>query len=135
MQIFDRDDTQMISHAVDVMGDRLSDGNDYTEQDGVTVTKLGELGTPALVVDGAEHTDYELRAMLRRIVTAELDHWVPDASQRLIYRASRALGESFPRARAGDHGPDPADHVLVAEWVAGLYLRKCATCQRLFRDR
>lgn len=135
MQIFDRDDTQMISHTVDVMGDRISDGNDYTEQDGNTITKLDELKTPALVVDGAEHTDYELRAMLRRIVTAELDHWVPGASQRLIYRASRALGESFAKPRAEDHGPNPEDHALTANWVAGLYLRQCATCQRLFRDR
>lgn len=73
--------------------------------------------------------------MLKHIVRAELAHWVPGASQRLLYRAGRIVGIEQPNPANGqpDCGDDPEHHALISDWVAGLYLHRCSNCFRLFQ--
>jgi len=131
---------QMLRHTADVMGDRLHHEDGYTDTDREVVDKVESLGregsTSAVVVTGEECDRESARELLRQIIDAELRAWVPNASQRLIYRATNALGLPDgirpPRATAEDHGPNPADHPLVRDWVAGRPLLRCATCCRLF---
>ena len=133
---FTQDDQQMMNHVVDVIGDRMHHEDGYTPQDTATVAKLDQLAkTPsAVVLTGDEQTEAQARQMLRDVVALELKHWVPGASQRLIYRAANAMGIKQPYPTADDHGPNPADHPLVRDWVAGWPLMRCATCCRLFRE-
>jgi len=128
-----REDTEMLKHVDDVIGDRLS-GDDTYEPDAVaTADKLSGLTPPAVLLTGDEMTEADVHALLRRVINAELDHWVPGASQRLIYRASRALGFHARDQHRADCGGDLSDHATVTQWVAGLYLRQCVGCARLFR--
>jgi hypothetical protein len=143
MQTWTNADHQMMSHIGDVIGDRMHHEDGYTDQDQATVTKLDEMtkqladtDAKVMVVDLTRqpHRD-EATAALQAIVRLELRHWVPDASQRLIRRASLLLG--FPAApvpTSKDHGPGRNDHALFPNWVAGLYMEQCATCHRLFRE-
>lgn len=73
--------------------------------------------------------------MFQAIVRAELAHWVPGSSQRLLYRAGRITGFPQPDPEEGtrDCGNHYRDHVLFPDWVAGLYLKRCADCFRLFQ--
>jgi hypothetical protein len=110
-------------------------GEGYTERDEAvsdTVSAVAKAG-PVLVVGGEEINDADARAMMRRVVEAELANWVPGASQRLIHRASALLGGFFPAPSTEDHGPDRARHPLCADWVGGMYLHRCVSCGRLFR--
>lgn len=133
-----RESNPMLVHAVEVARDAMLVHSGYTQEDWDTLDKLKELEGPSLVVTGKDVTDTEARQMLRGIVEAEMRNWVPGASQRLIARASRALGLGNllvgDEPRQADHGPDIASHVIVADWIAGLYLRRCVTCLRLFPD-
>ena len=136
MILFTDKDAQMLNHVVDVIGDRMHHEDGYTEQDEATVKKLDELAKSpctAVVILGDE-VDAEARQMFQAIVQAELRHWVPGASQRLLYRAGRALGIGQPNPAQGrpDCGPDRADHALISDWVAGLYLLRCSSCFRLY---
>lgn len=128
-----REDTQMLKHVDEVIGDRLSGDDTYEDEDHATADKLGKLTPPALLLTGDELTEAGAHALLRRVVEAELDAWVPGASQRLIYRASRALGFAHTEPRRTDCGKELASHATVTRWVAGLYLRQCVGCSRLFR--
>lgn len=84
-------------------------------------------------VQAAETSSEETAAMLRHIVQAELDHWVPDASQRLIWRAGLLLGlPTIPEPTRPDCGPKHISHPLIADWVAGIYVMRCVSCNRLF---
>lgn len=127
-----REDTQMLKHVDEVIGDRLSGDGTYDDQDHATADKLGLLTPPAVLLTGDEMTEADAHALLRRVVSAELDQWVPGASQRLIYRAARALGFTHPEPRRTDCGDEVASHATVTQWVAGLYLRQCVGCARLF---
>lgn len=132
---FTQEDAQMLNHTVDVIGDRIRSEGGYTPQDEATVVKLDQLAKTkgsALVLTGDALKGAEARDMLRDVVLLELRHWVPGASQRLIYRAGNALGLKQPWPMADDHGPDAGAHALVADYVAGLYLLRCVTCCRLF---
>lgn len=128
-----RGDTQMLKHVDEVIGDRLCGDDTYGEHERATADKLSKLAPPALLLTGDEMTEAETHALLRRVVEAELAAWVPGASQRLIYRAARALGFSSPEPRRTDCGDEVASHATVTQWVAGLYLRQCVGCARLFR--
>lgn len=137
MIIFTDRDRQMLNHVVDVIGDRMRHEDGYTEQDERTVTKLDKLAkspTTSIVVL-ADDVDAEARQMFQAIVQAELRAWVPGASQRLLYRAGRIVGIEQPNPAKGqpDCGPDVADHALINDWVAGLYLHRCSNCFRLFQ--
>lgn len=90
----------------------------------------------AFLVTGDEMGHPDAVAMFRQIVEAELDHWCPNASQRLIHRAGHALGVRHPvmLSDAPDCGAEPGWHALFGDWVAGLFVRRCATCCRIFRD-
>jgi len=77
-------------------------------------------------------TDPEASAYLHDVVKLELDHWIPNASQRLIKRAHEFMGVPYGAPVAPDCGPRHRDHALVADWVAHWYVMKCATCGRLF---
>jgi hypothetical protein len=131
------DDTQFLDHMTDVMGDRLCSESGYTEQDEATMTKLKELAKAgAAVTVTSEQQDYRAElGLFLQIVQAELDHWVPNASQRLLFRAGAALGVKQPdpaRVRA-DCGSGRADHATVPDWVSTLYVHRCINCARLFR--
>lgn len=136
MILFTELDRQMLKHVVEVFEDRMLTEGGYTEQNEDTVTKLEKLAktsTTAVVVTGDER-DAESHSMFREIVKAELGHWVPNASQRLLYRAGRIIGIDQPDPAKGlrDCGPDRAHHALISDWVAGLYLYRCVNCFRLF---
>lgn len=128
-----REDKQMLLHVDEVIGDRLSGDDTYDADSVATADKLSGLTPPAVLLTGDEMTEADAHALLRRVVNAELDEWVPGASQRLIYRASRALGFSAAEARRADCGPELVNHATITQWVAGLYLRQCVGCARLFR--
>lgn len=134
---FTRDDQQMMNHVGDVVTDRMRHKDGYTEQDEATVEKLDQLtngldGTSAVVLTGDEQSESEARDLLAQVVRAELKHWVPGASQRLIYRAANAMGFKQPYPVRDDCGEAAASHSLHADWVAGLYLMRCASCLRLY---
>lgn len=128
-----REDTQMLEHVDEVIGDRLSGDDTYEAEGRATADKLGRLTPPAVLLTGDEMTEADAHALLRRVVEAELDQWVPGASQRLIHRAGRALGFTYPEPRRSDCGAERGDHVTISQWVAGLHLRQCVGCARLFR--
>ncbi len=135
---FTNDDAQMLAHVVDVMNERIAVEGGYTEQNEATMTKLEALAKEgaAVVVSGREQSTIDSVALFSRIVKAELDHWVPDSSQRLLFRAGAALGIRQPdpsRAARSDCGPERADHATMADWVGTLYVHRCSSCLRLFK--
>lgn len=135
---FTQDDAQMLAHVVDVVGDRMHSEDGYTDTDRATMTKLEALVKEgaAVVVSGkdGQANVVELNLFLK-IVRAELDHWVPNASQRLLFRAGAALGvqQPDPSRMSADCGPDRHQHALVADWVSTMYVYRCASCVRLYR--
>lgn len=136
---FTREDRQMMDHVVDTTRDRMLTEGGYTEQDWVTMTKLECLAKEgsAVVVSGRDTQDTDIaRTLLQRLVEAELDNWVPNASQRLLHRAGAALGIEQPdpaRMRNDDCGPDLGKHATVPDWVGDLFVRRCVSCARIWR--
>lgn len=136
---FTREDRQMMDHVVDTTRDRMLTEGGYAEQDWATMTKLESLAKAgsAVVISGRDEPDADAaRALLRRIAEAELNHWVPNASQRLLHRAGLALGIEQPdpaRMRNDDCGPDPAKHATVPDWIGDLFVRRCVSCARIWR--
>lgn len=134
------DERQLIERAHDVMDDHMSsEPDEYTDADTRAVLHLDVMAkaeTSQLVVTGAELNHIDARRLMRQIIEAEMAHWVPNASQRLLWRASWALGVPLNHAApvAPDCGAEPGWHALVGDWVAGLFVRHCVTCHRLFRD-
>lgn len=128
----------MLAHVVEVMGDRMHHEDGYTEQDEATMTKLEELSKagPALTATSGPQ-DYRAElGMFMRVLDAELDNWVPDASQRLLFRARRVLGaDGIPDPAYGrsDCGPERGDHALFTDWIGDRYVHRCASCFRLYR--
>lgn len=110
--------------------------NEYGNCDDMSVKKLRRLGDHSgIMVTGCKITGDQGRTLLKEVVRGELDHWVPDASQRLIGRASLVLGLDVlldPQIEK-DHGPRPQDHALIGDWVCGIYVMRCATCAHLFK--
>lgn len=134
---FTQDDQQMMNHVVDVVTDRMRHEDGYTEQDDATMTKLDTLtngldGTSAVVITGDECPKDEAALLFQDVVKAELKHWVPGASQRLLFRAGRALGIEQPEPRNPDCGQLRSYHALVSDWVAGLYVQRCSSCARIY---
>jgi hypothetical protein len=132
---------QMLSHTAEVMGDRMHDEPDqWTNTDEATVDRIERMGkSPAgmLVITGDEMNLIDQRRLMAKVVNAELDHWVPDASQRLIWRASQVLNGTYGAVVLTDQpdcGAEPSWHALTADWVVGIYVRRCVTCGRLYRD-
>ncbi len=131
-------DMQMLAHVVDVVGDQMLNEDGYTDQDRKTMAKLEALAQAgaSLTVDGSKVERNEAAQTFVDIVRAELDNWVPDASQRLLYRAGAALGISQPdpgNARQPDCGPHVGDHAIISDWIAGLYVQRCVNCFRIFK--
>jgi hypothetical protein len=127
-------DCVFISHVAEVVQDRIYDGNGYTSEDERACEKLEQIGrSGGVVLTGDELSEDEATALLRRVVLAELENWIPNASQRLIRRAVLALGGHMTEAVAKDHGGRRINHVLIPDWVAGIYLMRCVTCHRLFQ--
>lgn len=135
---FTQDDAQMLAHVVDVVGDRMHSEDGYTDTDRATMTKLEALAKEgaALVVSGkdGQANVAELNLFLK-IVRAEMTHWVPNASQRLLFRAGAALGirQPNPAGLRADCGPDRINHATVADWVGTQYVYRCVNCARLYR--
>ena len=129
-------DRDFLSHTGEVMQDLLYGRDGYTPGDEAALGKVQQLGkgNAALVVTGEDLDVKQLTEIMREVISAELAHWVPDASQRLIWRAARALGfEPTPRPGYVDCGAERIDHPLVPAWEYGLYLMRCSACARLFR--
>lgn len=131
-------DSQMLVHVVDVIGDRMGSEDGYTEQDEATMVKLKALSKmgPAVTVAGDDLDEDARKSLFTEVVNAELDNWIPNASQRLLFRAGAALGQHHPGAKptdAEDCGPSRAQHALILGWLASVYVHQCATCLRLYR--
>ncbi|AMD42777.1 hypothetical protein SEA_XKCD426_36 [Streptomyces phage Xkcd426] len=135
------DELGMFKHAAETTQDRIhNDCTGYTDADQRAVNHIDVIGTretSALVVTGDELLAVDAMRLFRQVVAAELKHWVPDASQRLLHRAAGALGV---QAHGGlvtsnpDCGAEPGWHALTADWVAGIFVRRCVTCARLYAD-
>lgn len=132
-------DKAMLDHVVEVINDRMCEADGYNDDDRATMAKLEELAKagPALTVTGEQRDHPTELSLFEQIVTAELNNWVPGASQRLIFRASRALNVGhYPDpalAARTDCGPERGAHALAANWAGSLYVYRCATCFRLYR--
>ena len=130
-------DALMLAHVVSEMNEHVMYDGDFTDKDRATMAKLEELSKAgAAVTVTSEQQDYRAElGLFLQIVQAELDHWVPNASQRLLFRAGAALGVKQPdpaRVRA-DCGAARADHATVPDWVSTLYVHRCINCAHLFR--
>ena len=128
-------DKQMLKHTAEVMGDRIHSEGGYTQGDSDVVDGIDHMGhadTSVVVLTGEECAEDEAKTLLRQVVEAELRHWVPGASQRLIYRAANALGFKQPYPLNEDCGPEPGQHSLVGDYIAGLRVMRCASCLRAF---
>jgi len=130
--VYDRDMAAVVAERM--ADDVIEEPQRYGD---VSVDKLEALGRvhSGLLLTGENLTKSNAEALLREVVRTEIEHWVPDASQRLIQRASAALGIEPPLDPAfkRDHGPLPQDHALVMTWVCGWYVARCATCAHLFK--
>lgn len=131
---------QMLRHVEEVMGDRMDDGT-YEPEDHAVVDGIGQMGkAPAscLVLTGAEMSPAELDDLMRRIIHAEVDNWVADASQRLLHRAFAALGYRYGAERIltdqPDCGAEASWHALVRDWLIGETYMRCVTCGHLYKD-
>lgn len=132
------DDAQMLAHVVDIVNNRMAVKSGYTDEDEATMAKLEALSKAghALTVTGAQQGGDASRALFTDVVNAELDNWVPNASQRLLFRAGAALGQHHPDARPTqneDCGPERSAHALIPGWLASVYVHQCATCLRTYR--
>jgi hypothetical protein len=139
---FNREDGQMLAHIGEVMGDRVAE-DEYTDEDREVVNRIDGIGrkmegggTGALVITGEDISHMDAALVFAAVVQAELNHWIPNASQRLIHRAGHALGVRHPVMLSDnkDCGSEPGWHALIADWVAGIYVRRCVTCCRLYAD-
>lgn len=112
----------------------LDEADQYDVDDRESARRLGKMRR-GLLVTGDPFTVDEGVALLKEVVTSELDHWIPGASQRLINRASLVLVGSpiLGAATEADHGSGPADHALLQDWVAGIFVLRCVTCSHLFK--
>lgn len=128
-------DVRMIRHGGEVLEDFcLERGSEYDAEDYESAKKMGRMRR-GLLVTGDEQTQAEAEALMKSVVQAELDSWVPDASQRLINRASTVLvgGPILDPILSTDHGDSPGDHALVQDWVCGIFVLRCCTCAHLFK--
>lgn len=137
MILFTGHDRPFLTHVVDIMRDLLLTlPDEYTSRDRLTVDMLeilSQMTTSAVVTDGSECSEWSQKMMFRSVVGAEMDNWVPNASQRLLRRAAAALGQYVPPVPTEeDHGPERGSHPLIPDWVCGTYVMRCATCGRLF---
>lgn len=139
MIYFGREDAQMLGHMAETASDRIAEApGEYEENDRAVVSAVDLMhrAGSSLVITG-QPMDADLRAqMMAHIVSAELDNWVADSSQRLIYRAGRALDQKvhLPVADTKDCGAEQHWHVLIHDWCAGIYVVRCVTCQRMYRS-
>ena len=137
MIYFGRGETQMLDHMQDTMCDRIACNSDeYEPEDSNTVEKIARMSlakTGQLVITGELLDDAARQALFRQVVEAELDAWVPNASQRLLYRAARALDRFGREPRELDHGDEPGMHALFRNYVGQVWVMQCSTCDRLFR--
>lgn len=131
---FTADDAHMADHASEMLQDACLEQSSYTRDNYDSAKKLGDL-SQGLLVTGIEQTQAEAEALLKQVVQAELDHWAPNASQRLINRAAMILadGPILDPVLASDHGNNPGDHALIQDWVCGIFVLRCCTCARLFK--
>lgn len=140
MQHLNHTDRDFVAHAAEVMADRIADNGDcYTDSDVRAVDKLEAIGNggTALVLTGVEMNEQARNELMRLVLQAELDHWVPGSSQRLIWRAANALVIPVTvrldsPLNAADCGTERRWHSLTSTWIAGRYLMVCSTCSRLY---
>lgn len=131
----DMNDRRLIRHAATVMEERILCTDGYTDEDGVAVEKLSVMGDGgnALVITGADVDSDAAVELLDRVVRAEIAHWVPGASHRLIRRAAASLGFSTPRELLYDDGHDCGDghHKPITQWIGKRTYPCCAVCGRV----
>lgn len=139
MQHLNYTDRDFVAHAAEVMADRVGETGGYTDADAESCVKLEAIGKggTALVLTGAEMDEQARNELMRLVLQAELDHWVPGASQRLIWRAAQALAIPVTvrldsPLNAADCGTERRWHSLTSTWIAGRYLMVCSTCRRLY---
>lgn len=138
---WNHNDASVATYAAEYLTDQMLDNpNEWDNCDDISVKKLAQLGANrGLLVTGDVVTVDEAAALMKQVVLTEINSWVSDSSQRLIYRAARALSIDTPYFRFlgctddADHGPAPQDHALIQDWVCGIYTMRCATCGHLYR--
>lgn len=130
---------QMLRHIDEVMSDRLDDVS-YSDEDQTVVDRIGHMGQEpgsCLVLTGADLDARETDALMRKVIRAEVENWVADASQRLIHRAMLAL-EYHPGGYIltdqPDCGAEFSWHALVRFWLVGDTYMRCVTCGHLYKD-
>lgn len=134
-----QDELGMFRHVEETMDDRIMDNPDeWDDKDHRAMDHIGRIGktpTGAVVVTGEELNMIDARRLFKGVVEAELDNWVANASQRLITRAARALEVPFRYhvTLAADCGAEAHWHALVSDWVAEIFVMRCATCGHLYR--
>jgi hypothetical protein len=138
MQHIRHEELAMFKHTAEVMNDRLCDsGDEYSDNDSRAVDHIddiGKSGTSALVLTGQDLSIVDCNRLMDQIVRAEVAHWVPNASQRLIRRAGLALGFSMHRFEHLDHGAELRWHAVVRQWQWGTAYLQCVDCGRLFAE-
>jgi hypothetical protein len=132
MQYIGHTDRDFLNHSAEVMQDRMWELGGYERDDKSACKKLAALGNggTALVVTGVEMSAHDRVAMLHRVIDAEVAHWVPGSSQRLISRAAGALGVVLRFVNDTDCGPEAQHHVLATIHVCGKNYRRCNQCGR-----
>ena len=132
MQHIEHTDRDFLKHSAQVMQDRMWELGGYEPEDETACEKLKAMGDggTALVVTGVEMSARDRMAMLHRVIDAEVAHWVPGSSQRLICRAAGALSIGLRLINDTDCGSEDKDHALAAVYIGGKDYRRCKTCGR-----
>ena len=135
---FTEDDALMLRHTADVMSERISSDSSYSENDQNVADRIERMGQgrQSVLITGDELDHQDALVLYRNVVHAELNAWVPDASQRLLQRVGHALGVRHPLFLTGnrDCGAEPGWHALHTDWIAGIFVRRCTTCGRAYKD-
>lgn len=130
-------DAAAIRIAAENLSELLEDreyAHDHPGLSADTLERIADLPN-AFILTGEDVDPDQALKLLRQVVTTEMEHWVPNKSQRLIDRAARALGFEplLDPQLAEDCGAAASQHPLILGWVCGLYVARCSTCAHLFK--
>jgi hypothetical protein len=130
----DYPDRNFMTAAAETMQDRILSESGWEPGDQAACTKLEAMGNggTALVVTGADLDTEAAEALMLSVLEAEIDHWVPGASQRLILRASAALG-FYPHPLKDAQRCVPGTCTTAGTWVARKPYMRCTDCGRFYR--
>lgn len=87
-------DRAFMAVTAETMQDLILSEVGWEPEDQAACTKLEAMGNggTALVVTGGKLDPSQAHELMGSVIAAELENWVPGASQRLVRRAAAALG-------------------------------------------